>query len=303
MQFLEANKYLIRYHYIYKYKSFHKAALNFYQQTSDRNMKYAVDQLESYYGVQLIKVNGNKLSFTEFGHILGYKTAEIVITNLEINSLIQRSNLKEVRFATSYDIYRYYGKPIFDLFLQEEPDIKMVLLKTNQYDAINRLLDREIDFVVGIMQSNPRCDLTYHRLFDASILLAVSAANADHFKTILSLHDLKEYRGAMNDQTDPFYENYQQTIAADNIELNIIYQTSDYESLINAVRDNLVDYAIVGNYERLPGINYFDISRFFAPVIIAYIFRKKENPTLAIEKLMGIKERIDLQPKIIGEGA
>ena len=40
-------------------------------------MKYAMAQLEIFYNIQLIKVEGNKLSFTEFGHILGKASQKI----------------------------------------------------------------------------------------------------------------------------------------------------------------------------------------------------------------------------------
>src|SRR4030043_1311405 len=135
MQFLEANKYLIRYYYIYKYKSFHRAAENFYVAGTDRNMKYTVDQLENFYKVQLVRVIGNKLEFTDFGHLLGEHAEQIYNLNLKINSILNKMNLKEVNFSVSSDIYKYYVKPIFDVFQKENPDSKITLIKTNQYDA------------------------------------------------------------------------------------------------------------------------------------------------------------------------
>ena len=119
MQFLEANKYLIRYYYVYKFKNFNKAAENFYIAGTDRNMKYAVTQLEDFYGVQLIKVKGNKLEFTEFGDILGEQSEVIFRQNIKINSILNKINLKEVNFGTTQDFYNYYIKPIFDRFQKE----------------------------------------------------------------------------------------------------------------------------------------------------------------------------------------
>ena len=288
LQFLEANKYLIRYYYVYKHKSFLRAAENFYVSGTDRNMKYAVTQLENFYGVQLINVKGNKLTFTEFGHILGKQSKKVYDNNIEINSILQRSNLKEVRIATSFDFYKYYIKPVFAVFQKDNPDSKIILIKTNQYDATDRLLKREIDFIIGTNEVNPHPELTYDERSKAKILLAVKKENEAKYKNINSLVELKKIKGAINDQTDPFYHNFQYTTAEACVDLNIVYYTSDFESLIEIVR--------IGNYKYFSDLSFIDVSHLFKPVIISFIYRKGESQSMAIKNLINISSKLNIKP-------
>lgn len=296
LQFLEANKYLIRFYYVYKYKNFNRAAENFYIQGTDRNMRYALSQLENFYSVKLVKTEGNKLDFTEFGHILGRYAEKIFNLNLEINSILSRANLKEVRFSTTPDFYEYYIKPIFQTFQLENPDIKIILLKTNQYDATQKLLNREIDFIVGSIPINPHHDLTYQEIAKAKMLLAVKKENEAKFINIKSLNDLKDYKGAINDSTDPFYYNFFQAVNDTNSQINVPFFTSDFNSLIEVVRNGFTDYSIVGNYALFDDISFIDISYLFTPVAICFIYRKGETPTIAITKLIEISTKLQIKP-------
>ena len=294
LQFLEANKYLIRYYYVYKYKSFHRAAENFYIAGTDRNMKYTVTQLEDFYGVQLIKVTGNKLDFTEFGHLLGEQAEKVFNLNIKINSILNKINLKEVNFATTIDFYKYYIKPIFDVFQKENPDSTIILLKTNQFDATERLLKREIDFIVGSMPMSVHPDLEYQKIAQGKIYLVVQKENEEKFKKIKNLKDLLNFKGAMNDHTDPFYFNCKEACDKEDIDLNIVYYTSDFDSLVDVVRNRIVDYSLVGNYCMLDDLLMIDVSFLFTPVDICFIYRKKEALTKAIEKLIKISEKLKI---------
>jgi DNA-binding transcriptional LysR family regulator len=294
--FLEANKYLIRYYYVYKYKSFHRASENFYIAGTDRNMKYAVTQLESFYGLKLVNIEGNKLGFTEFGHILGSYSQRIFDLNVEINSNLQRLNLKEVRFASTHDFYKYYIKSIFDVFLKKNNDLKVTVIKTNQYDSIQRLLSREIDFVVGTTTFHQNQDLSFQEIANANILLAVKEGRKNEFTGIKKMADLLKFKGATYDNTDPFFENFYKCQEENEIELNIIYQSSDFDSLIDSLKDDIVDYAIVGNYANVEGIHFIDISSFFYPVVISIIYRKGEPTTEAIEEWIKIALDLKIAP-------
>ncbi len=296
MQFLEANKYLIRYYYIYKYKSFNKASDNFYVSSSDRNMKYAVDQLESFYGVKLIKTSGNKLDFTEFGHILGRESEKIFNYNLDINSIIQRANFKEVRFATSNDFYEYYVKPIFVVFQKENPEIKITLIKTNQFDSTQRILNREIDFIVGSVPIKKNDDLIYQPIAKAKMLLVCTKEKYEIFKNIKSLKELEPYKGAINDSTDPFYSNFIENTQKQEADLSILYYTTDCRSLVNVVLDGYADYSIIGNYKQFDEVSLIDITGLFDPVNIAFIYRKGETPTKIIEKLIEVSKKLNIKP-------
>jgi DNA-binding transcriptional LysR family regulator len=297
--FLEANKYLIRYYYVYKYKSFHRASENFYIAGTDRNMKYAVTQLEAFYGLNLINIEGNKLGFTEFGHILGEYSQKIFDLNVEINSNLQRLNLKEIRYASSFDFYKYYIKPIFDIFIKENNDLKVTVIKTNQYDATEKLLNREIDFIVGSIPIHKNQDLTYQLIEKANILLAVKDKNKDKFSAVKKLSDLVKFKGATYDHTDPFYENFYKSQEENDVELNIMYQSSDFDSLVDAVKNNVVDYAIVGNYSLVDGIHFADISNFFYPIEICIIYRNGETTTKAIEEWKKIGLDLKIKPLVI----
>ena len=296
MQFLEANKYLIRYYYIYKYKSFHRAAENFYVAGTDRNMRYTVTQLENFYGVQLVRVIGNKLEFTEFGELLGEQAEQIFNLNLKINSILNKMNLKEVNFSASYDIYKYYVKPIFDIFQRENPDSKITLIKTNQYDASQRLLNREIDFIVGFVPENCHSDLTYQKIAEGKIYLVSLKKNEDKFKNIKSLKEIKEYKGATLDNTDPFFYNLKETEKKEKINLNIIYSTSDFDSLIAVVRNNFADYSLIGNYTKFDDLVFIDVSFLFKPIEVCFIYRRNESFTTAIEKLIKISDKLSVKP-------
>ena len=293
-QFPEANKYLIRYHYVYKNRSYHRASENFYIAGTDRNMKYAVTQLESFYGLKLVNIEGNKLGFTEFGHILGKYSQKIFDLNVEINSNLQRLNLKEVRFASTYDFYRYYIKQIFDVFLKANNDLKVTVIKTNQYDSIQKLLAREIDFVVGTMMIRQNQDLAYEKITEAKMLLAVKEERKNEFSGIKQLSDLEKLKGAVNDASDPFYENLYKSQQEKNTALNITYQSTDF--------DSLTDYSIVGNYSVAEGIHFIDISHFFYPVEICFVYRKGETTTKAIEEWKKIALELNVSPlKISGQ--
>ncbi|MBN2546671.1 MAG: LysR family transcriptional regulator [Spirochaetes bacterium] len=297
LQFLEANKYLIRYYYIYKYKSFHKASKEFYVASSDRNMKYAVQQLEKYYNVQLIKIKGNMFEFTEFGHILGEQVKKIYDININIYTMLNKLDLKEINFATSPDFYKYYIKPVFDAFIKENPEIKVNILKTNQMDSTGRLIKREIDFIVGSLPLNQNPDLIYQEIAESRIFLAYLKENRQKFNKIDSLNDIKELKGAMCDHTHIFYHNVKEIEKENNIKLNIVHNISDFESLIDAVRSRNVDYSIVGNYEFLDeDVNFYDITGFFKPHKICYIYRKNEALTKSIEKLIIIAEKLKIKP-------
>ena len=298
MQFLEANKYLIRYYYIYKYKSFHRAAENFYISGTDRNMRYTVTQLENFYGVQLVRIIGNKLEFTEFGHLLGEQAEQIFNLNLKINSILNKMNLKEVNFSISSDIYKYYVKPVFKVFQKENPDSKIILIKTNQFDASQRLLNREIDFIVGFIPENCHPDLTYQKIAEGKIYLVSLKENEGKFKDIKSLKALTGYKGATLDNTDPFYFNLKKAEKKEKIELNIIYSTSDFDSLIEVVRNNFVDYSLIGNYTKLDDLAFIDVSFLFSPIEVCFIYRKNESFTTAIEKLIKISKKLDVKPVI-----
>ena len=297
LQFLEANKYLIKYYYIYKYKNLNKASENFYLSSSDRNMKYAVEQLESFYGVKLIKVEGNKLNFTDFGHILGEYSKKIYELNIEINSRLEVANLKEVRFATSNDFYKYYIKPVFDKFQTENKDVRITLLKTNQYDAIQRLLNHEIDFVVGSQSLFLNSSLIYHKIAETRILLATKKENIEKFKNIKSLKELEPYRAAITDNTHPSNETILNTLEKEDVKLNIFYQTTDFESLIDSLRNDYVDFAIVGSYDSFSDIDFVDISFLFTPIAICFIYRKGEPQNKAIQKLIDISLILKVKPK------
>lgn len=296
MQFLEANKYLIRYHYVYKYKSFHRAAENFYIAGTDRNMKYTVDQLENFYKVQLVRVIGNKLEFTDFGHLLGEHAEQIYNLNLKINSILNKMNLKEVNFSISNDIYKYYVKPIFEVFQKENPDTKITLIKTNQYDATQRLLNREIDFIVGLIPSNCHPELTYQKIAEGKIYLVSLKSNENKFKDIKSLNDIKEFKGATLDFTEPFYYNLKEIEKKENIILNIVYSTSDIESLIEVVRNNFADYSLMGNYIKFDDLAFLDVSSLFNTIEVCFIYRKNESLTPAIEKLIKISKKLNIKP-------
>lgn len=296
MQFLEANKYLIRYYYIYKYKSFHRAAENFYIAGTDRNMRYTVTQLENFYGVQLVRIIGNKLEFTEFGNLLGAQAEQIYNLNLKINSVLNKMNLKEVNFSASHDIYKYYVKPIFEVFQKENSDSKITLIKTNQYDASEKLLNREIDFIVGFIPENCHPDLNYQKIAEGKIYLVSLKENGDKFKGISSLSEIKEYKGATLDNTDPFFYNLKEAEKKEKINLNIIYSTSDFDSLIEMVRNNYVDYSLLGNYTRLDDLAFFDVSFLFNPIEVCFIYRKNESFTTAIERLIKISNKLNVKP-------
>ncbi len=296
MQFLEANKYLIRYYYIYKHKSFHRAAENFYVAGTDRNMKYAVTQLENFYQVQLIRVIGNKLEFTDFGHLLGEQAEQVYNLNLKINSILNKMNLKEINFSTSNDIYKYYVKPIFDVFQKDNPDAKITLVKTNQYDGTQKLLNREIDFIVGIIPIKIHPDLTYQKIADGKIFLVSLKENNDNFKDIKSLNDIKKFKCASLDNTDPFYYNLKDAEKKEKTNLNITYSTSDIDSLIEAVQSGFVDYSLVGNYTKFNDLSSFDVSFLFKPVEICFIYRRNESFTTAIEQLIKISKKLNIKP-------
>jgi DNA-binding transcriptional LysR family regulator len=296
MQFLEANKYLIRYYYVYKHKSFHRAAEFFYISSTDRNMKYAVTQLEELYDIQLVKVEGNKLNFTEFGHVLGELSKKVFDTNIEIHSVLKRTNLEEIRFATSHDFFKYYIKPIFENFQKENPDAKVRILKTNQDDSTARLLRHEIDFVVGTVPMKQHPDLTYYDFSEGKMLLMVQKDREKEFTSVKSLADLAGLRGGMKDSTDAFHANFQKSCAGLDEPLNIMYETSDYESLVDIVRSGHVDYVITGNYYIHDDLAYIDISHLFEPVKIAFIYRKGEDQTLAIDKLVEISQQMKVKP-------
>ncbi len=296
MQFLEANKYLIRFYYIYKYKNFNKAAANFYVSSTDRNMKYAVKQLEAFYGVRLVKTSGNKLDFTEFGHILGRESEKIYNENISINSIIRRASFREVRFATTNDFYEYYLKPIFFEFQKKNPDIKIILLKTNQFDSTQRLLHREIDFIVGVVPQVKNDDLVYKPIAEAKIFLACKKDKEGQFCNIKSLRELKGFRGAVNDATTPFYFNLMKNVEKEEADLNILYHTSDCLSLVDVVLNDFADYSIIGNYRYFDEVCLIDISSLFDPVVISFIYRKGENPTKPIEKLIAISEKLGIRP-------
>lgn len=299
LEYLESNKYLIRYYYVYKFKNLHRAAEEFYLQSTDRNMRYAINQLENFYNIQLIKTEGNKISFTEFGHILGKFSEQIYNVNLSIYSVLQRVNFKEIRFATSYDFYKYYIEPIFAYFQKEYSDAKIMLIKTNQHDSTNMLSKGEIDFIVGVKPDIINDKFEYQTIAQAKILLAIKQETIDKLGEINYLKDLKKLKGAMNDFTDPFYEKYEKADRDKNIKLNIVFHTSEYESLIGAVLNDFVDYAIVGNYTNIDGLVYFDISEIFAPTEIAFIYRKGEAVRKALKNLIDISQALDVKPSEI----
>ncbi len=297
LQFLEANKFLIRYYYIYKYKSFHKASEKFYTASSDRNMKYAVQQLEKCYKVQLIKIKGNMFEFTEFGHILGEQVEKIYNLNVNTYSLLNKLNLKEINFATSPDYYKYYIKKVFDSFITENPDIKVNILKTNQMDSTERLLKREIDFIVGAVPLIQNPDLIYQEIAESKVFLAYLKKNSKKFKKIDSLYDIKELKGAMCDHTHVFYQNVREAEKEKNIKLNIVQNISDFESLIDAVKSGNVDYSIVGNYDLTDeDLIFLDITGFFKVYKICFIYRRNEVLTRTIEKLIKISEQLQIKP-------
>jgi len=297
LKFLEANKYLIKYYYIYKYKSLYKASENFYEPTSDRNMKNAIKLLEEFYNVQLVNVKGNRVEFTEFGEILGKQAEQIFNINLNIKSLINNINLKEINFATSPDYYKYYIKKVFDSFITENPDIKVNILKTNQMDSTERLLKREIDFIVGAVPLIQNPDLIYQEIAESKVFLAYLKKNSKKFKKIDSLYDIKEIKGAMCDHTHVFYQNVREIEKEKNIKLNIVQNISDFESLIDAVKSGNVDYSIVGNYDLTDqDLIFLDITGFFKVYKICFIYRRNEVLTRTIEKLIKISEQLQIKP-------
>ncbi len=293
---LEANKFLIRYHYIYKFKNYTKAAENFYMPSSERNMRYAVSQLQDIYGVQLVNTDGNKLDFTFLGHLLGEYSQKIFSQNLEIASVIDRINMKEIRFASTFDFYKYYIGPVFDRFIKDNPDVRVQIIKTNQSDAQERLAKREIDFVIGTIPLNKNPDFVYDEVEDGKMLLAYRPEDREKFCGINSLKELTAFKGAMNDPSAAFYENFVASIANAEVELRILYETTDYGSLIKLLTDKIADYAIVGNYEKTEGIEFKDISGLFLPVKIAFIYRNGENPTKSIKELIAVFGKVKIKP-------
>ncbi len=295
-QFLEANKYLIRFYYVYKYKSLTKAAQNFYSAGSDRNMKYAVTQLEEIYGVKLANITTSKVEFTAFGDMVAHEAEKIYNINSQINSMIRRIQMKEIRFATSYDFFKYYIAPVFKNFQRKFVDVNITIVKTNQKDAIERLKQREVDFVVGTLPMEQDKDIVYEPFTKAKMLLVYLPNSRHKFDEITTLKEIAGYKGAINDVSAPFYENFEATLRSLDLTMNIVYQITDYESLIQLVREGLVDYAIAGNYSKEESLLTKDISDLFYPINICFIYRKGEEPSNTIRELIDVSRVLKVKP-------
>ena len=122
--------------------------------------------------------------------------------------------------------------------------------------------------------------------------------NEEKFINIKSLKDIKGYKGATLDNTDPFYYNLKEAEKKEKMDLNIIYSTSDIDSLIEVVRNNFVDYSLIGNYTKYEDLSFLDVSFLFNPIEVCFIYRKNESFTTAIEKLIKISNKLDVKPII-----
>lgn len=291
---LESVKYLIRYYYIYKYKSYVKACENYYEQIKPGVMKYSVSNLEDIYGTQLITDATNKLAFTEAGDKLGHLTQRIFDSVLMINNAISRVKMEQIRFGCSPDFYKYFIKPVFYTFRKKYPRAQMIIVKANEEYNIEQLIHGRIDFVMGTMPANLHPVLDYQKIMNAKILLAVREDKYQLFKHIESLEMLSGYHGAMNDFTDPLHTNIKVGLEKANLNLNLFYMTSDFQSLIDEVRNGFVDYAFVGNYDIVEGLEFIDVSRFFSPVVVCFILRKGDILPDGIKELINISEKIDI---------
>jgi DNA-binding transcriptional LysR family regulator len=296
LQYLEANKFLIRYHYIYKYKSYKKAAENYYVSSTDRNMSYAVDQLEAFYGVQLIRVHGNRLEFTEFGHIIGGVAQQVFQMNKDAKSKLDKVNLREINFATTADSYKYYVSQILLKFQEENPDVKVFALKTYYDDAARKLQQNEIDFYVGPVALERNSDFEYKSIGVTRTVLAVKNERKDEFNFNGCLSDFLPFKGAMKDKTSTFHTFFEKEAEKLGLKLDIALETSDVETLVDAVKNDVVDYAIIGNYYKDPDLHFIDITKCFEPLEICFVSRKGEVPTLALEKLIEVSQLLRVKP-------
>lgn len=294
---LEANKYMIPFYYVYKYSSYSKAADNYFQAASIKYFRHSVHELEALYNTKIVNVkNRNQLVFTEFGHVLAAQAKKIYETTIESSKLLERLKLKEIRFATMPDFYEYYIKKVFLNYMSIHKNVKIVLYTLNQESGIQSLLNREIDFYVGIMPEKKHEELQYTANGEARILLAVRESEKDSFAGLTSFKKLKNLRGATHNSKDPLLENLNASLKKEGTQLNIVFYGNNFSSIVESVNNGFASYAIVGNYTECPGIKFYDISHLCNKMELAFIHRKGENHSRAMDRLLKISQSMNIQP-------
>lgn len=157
-------------------KSFTKAAeiLNITQPAVSQHIKH----LEEYYGVNLVKKEGKKISLTEEGLILFKyaKKLELVYRDLETEIKNKNGIRKVYNVGASMTIGGYVLPYILAEHKRVHPNIDIILQVGNTEDIIEKLLNRKLD--LGFIEGNfNRNKFNYKKFKDDELVLAVSSKN------------------------------------------------------------------------------------------------------------------------------
>lgn len=283
ISYINGNNYITRYYFVYKFKNYTMAGKNYLYPITPHDLQYSVKHLEDFFEVELVRnTQNNELKFTEYGHILAEqakKIYEITVTSVALlKQIMKKQGAKmPLLFTTTSDLYEFYIRDAFSAFSRENDGSPITPMIIDQYIAMAKLLNKEIDFTVGIVPAVEDDRFVYKKIGESSVLLAVRKDHIEMFKEMNNLGKLIHRKGAVINHSDPFYDNFHASLNDVINELNIVYYGNNFQSLIEAVRSNFVTYAIVNNYALYKDLRLINITRLFKPVELAFIFCK-DNP-------------------------
>ena len=221
----------------------------------------AIHELEEEFNTHLLQRSKNGVIPTHAGELLlqealsiqnGYTYLKNTISN---KSAMQDKNINiALTRSCSSSFYKNFIIP----YCQQHPDANFIIHEYSANDAISRMNAGEYDFAVtSIVADSNRYDTL---VFSSNRLCLVATENDEFFskKEYLTIEDLADIPLGFATANVPMEKTLQGIITPLRRTCNIAVKTSDYEMLIDLMRENKV-YPILSEDQarQLTGVKVF----------------------------------------------
>ena len=223
---------------IVKEQSFSHSAQKLY--VSQPMLSKAIHQLESEFGVQLIKRSSKTFQITEAGKLIYQQCTKILNDCYELEHILDDSNnllRGSVSISIPLEIVSLYFIPLFIDIQNKYPEIHIDLYEAGSHTVVNSLTRDMIDIGV-VMLPVPTHDIDVYQIIDDQCALMVSADHPLASKKQVDILELEHEKFLLFNRRFVLNDMVRQACYSRRFSPNIMFQSSNTSIILGMVEKN-----------------------------------------------------------------